>query len=456
MLRRLLHILVLLILPAVSLARAIASEAPMSPLQSSETKLSAQSAQPLSTQTIWRPSVLYPITFEDFVQAVQRSNLDLAAQRYNVSIAEAQLVVARVYPNPTFQLGYNGDVSHQKQLTNYAAGLSQTILLGGKIRARTDLAQSGIKVATSQVADFFRNLRANAAGAFVDGLTQLLNVERKRRSMETLEQLVKSNTERLRVGDIGEVDLIQSRVALLQARSDFSAAQSALQQTLAGLAVLVGRQQQDGLWRPSGNLEIGIRQFAVEDLIKQALATRSDVVAAQSVVEAAHAQYVLVQANRVPDLTVGLNSGYFARIINPIDPAPIWKSLGVNISIPIPISNLVNQGDLQAALNAELQAKQSLAALELRATTDVRSAYERFTLAADAVAHYSSQLLQDADRVLEAKLYSYNRGAASLLEVLEARRANNDIYLAYYAALSEQAKALVALEQSAGIWDINF
>jgi outer membrane protein, heavy metal efflux system len=65
-------------------------------------------------------------------------------------------------------------------------------------------------------------------------------------------------------------------------------------------------------------------------------------------------------------------------------------------------------------------------------------------------------LLQDADRVLEAKLYSYNRGAASLLEVLEARRANNDIYLAYYAALSEQAKALVALEQSAGIWDVNF
>jgi outer membrane protein TolC len=44
----------------------------------------------------------------------------------------------------------------------------------------------------------------------------------------------------------------------------------------------------------------------------------------------------------------------------------------------------------------------------------------------------------------------------SLLEVLEAQRVNNDIYIAYYAALNEQPKALVALEQSAGIWDIDF
>jgi Outer membrane efflux protein len=121
-----------------------------------------------------------------------------------------------------------------------------------------------------------------------------------------------------------------------------------------------------------------------------------------------------------------------------------------------PLSNPVNQKDLQAALNSELQPKQSLAAVELKATTDVRSAYERYTLASDAVVHYSSQLLQDADRVLEAKLYGYSRGSASLLDALEARRPNNDIYLAYYAALNERAKALIAFEQSAGIWDIDF
>ena len=65
-------------------------------------------------------------------------------------------------------------------------------------------------------------------------------------------------------------------------------------------------------------------------------------------------------------------------------------------------------------------------------------------------------MARHADEVLEAKLYGYSRGSASLLDVLEARRANNDIYLAYYAALNERAKALIAFEQSAGIWDIDF
>ena len=56
--------------------------------------------------------------------------------------------------------------------------------------------------------------------------------ERRKRSLKTLERLVASNQERLKVGDIGEVDLLQSRVAALQARSDFVAAQSIFEQSL--------------------------------------------------------------------------------------------------------------------------------------------------------------------------------------------------------------------------------
>src|SRR4029077_925715 len=113
MLRRVLSILVSLVFLGSSLSGASAGEASVPLPQPSEPRPILQSAPPLSTQATWRASTLYPIAFQEFLQEVERSNLDLAAQRYNVSIAEAQLVVARVYPNPTFQLGYNGDVSHQ-------------------------------------------------------------------------------------------------------------------------------------------------------------------------------------------------------------------------------------------------------------------------------------------------------------------------------------------------------
>jgi cobalt-zinc-cadmium efflux system outer membrane protein len=123
--------------------------------------------------------------------------------------------------------------------------------------------------------------------------------------------------------------------------------------------------------------------------------------------------------------------------------------------VPIPLSN-INKRDLMAAKFAEAQADKAAEATELKAVTEVRQAYTRYNLARAAVSQYSGELLQDADRVLNAKLYSYQRGSTSLLEVLDAQRANNDTYLAYFDALSERAKAQVAIEQAAGIWNIEF
>jgi cobalt-zinc-cadmium efflux system outer membrane protein len=69
---------------------------------------------------------------------------------------------------------------------------------------------------------------------------------------------------------------------------------------------------------------------------------------------------------------------------------------------------------------------------------------------------FTGGVLSDADRVAEATFYSYQRGGASLLEVLDSERTVNEVYLDYYQALSEHAKALVAVEASANLWDIHF
>jgi hypothetical protein len=50
--------------------------------------------------------------------------------------------------------------------------------------------------------------------AFVE-LTKRRVTEEKRRSVEALDRLVEANRKRLQVGDIGEIDLTQSRVDAL-------------------------------------------------------------------------------------------------------------------------------------------------------------------------------------------------------------------------------------------------
>jgi len=397
----------------------------------------------------------YKISFHEFMEYLQNSNISLAGQRFNIAIGQAQLKAARTYPDPTFQSGYAGDVSGEKQVTNYSGQLSQTILLGGKIGARTAVASNTLAVNRAQLADFLRNLRAQAANTFIDGLAELLVLHRKSLALTRAQQLVEVNSKMLQRKQVSEDDFLRARIAALEAENDLVGAVSTLHQTLANMSLLLGSQQRDGLLRPEGNLDIPQRTFALEDLIARAVSTRTDVMAASTALETARAQYRLAQVNRIPDLTIGGVYQHLTRVTNHIDPSPAWDSAGLTLSIPLPFSDL-NDGALQAANYTQLQAGVALQATKLQAQADVRIAYERYNLAVVAVKDFETEIFHDADSVYKSRLFKLREGQNSMVDVLSAHAAINQIYIDYYNALSEQAKALVALESSAGIWDIDF
>lgn len=397
----------------------------------------------------------YKISFHEFMKDLQDSNISLAAQRFNIPIAQAQLVAARTYPDPTFQAGYGGDLSHERQPSNYFGGLNQTIILGGKIEARAEVANSSLQVSRAQLSDYLRNLRAQAANTFINGLTGLLIMQQKSKTLMRAEQLVSVYTKRLKENEIREDEVLRTRIAALEARSDLISTESALHKTLASMSVLLGSQQRDGLLSPVGNLDIPERNFTLEDLVRWAVSSRSDVIAASTALDTARAQYRLAEVNRIPDLTVGGVYAHLTRATNPIDPSPAWDSAGIIVSIPLPFSDL-NSGNLQAANYAQLQAGVVLQAAKLQAQADVRIAYERYRLAVDAVEQFEAEVLHDADDLYQSRLFKLEEGKNSLVDVLNAHQAISQVFIDYYNALGEQAKALVSLETSAGIWDIDF
>ena len=56
---------------------------------------------------------------------------------------------------------------------------------------------------------------------------------------------------------------------------------------------------------------------------------------------------------------------------------------------------------------------------------------------------------------MDGKIYSYNRGEVSLLEVLDAQRTYDEVQAQYIETLFNYSSALVEFERSAGIWDIE-
>jgi outer membrane protein TolC len=393
------------------------------------------------------------VTLSQFLAMVAASNLDYAAQRYNVSISQAQLVAARVSPNPTIQYVYGRDVSGEQQPTTYNGGLTQTIETAGKRGFRTTVAQKNLLAASATLEDFFRTLRGTAANAYIDAIAAQLIVGEKRRAYESLDRLAAANAKRLQVGEVGEVDVNQARVDALQAQGDLIAAESIEKSNTLALVQLLGKPNAAPP-TPADGLEMPARAFNLSRLLADALQKRSDIVAARRTLESMQASIRLTRANRIPDVTFGITAQNNTASTNPIDLTPNFNSMTFSASLPVPLFNSY-RGEYQAAIQTALQAEKTLRSIELKAEVDVRQNYSRYQFSAERLAQYQGAALDLAEKVLEAKLISYQQGAAPLLDVLTARKANTDVHLAAIDAQTEHAKALVALEQAAGIWDLD-
>ena len=140
---------------------------------------------------------------------------------------------------------------------------------------------------------------------------------------------------------------------------------------------------------------------------------------------------------------------------NPIDPTPNFNSVNLSVSVPLPLFNGL-RGEYLVAMHTAAQAEQNLRSAELKVEVDLRGAYARFQTASLRLTQYQHGALELASKVLQAQLLRYKAGDATLLDVLQAQRADTDVHLAYVDALSERAKAVIALEQAADIWDIEF
>jgi cobalt-zinc-cadmium efflux system outer membrane protein len=395
-----------------------------------------------------------PITFDEFLAGVAANNLDLAAQRYNITIAQAQVVAAKVSPNPAFTTTLGTDISHRDQATTWSEGLTEEIEVAGRRKFRVTAAQKNLLAVSATVDDFFRQLEGTAATAFVTALSGQMTVDEKRRAFEALDNLAKANEKRLSEGDIGEVDANQARLDAKQAEGDFVVAQSTQSANLLTLVQLMGKKNAP-VRSAAGSLVFKDRDFTLQSILSVALLNRPDVRAARFTFESTQASAKLAKANRIPDPTVGLGVTETGRITNNIDPAPSYNDLNLSLSIPLPLFNSY-RGEYQAAVATAAQAEVTLQSTELKAEVDVRTNFDRHRLAKQQLAKYQGNAIELARKVLDAKCTSYRLGATTLLDVLQAEKDDTDVRLNYIAALTERANALVALEQSAAFWDIKF
>jgi len=398
------------------------------------------------------------IAFNDYVDEVLRSNLELSVQRANIAISRAGVTSASVTPDWSVDVGLpTVDLSNQGNPLNFSTGLNVPIELGGKRGRRVRAAKADLATTNSDYDDAVRQLRAAATSAFLDALSARAILQSKNKSLGQFDRIVSVNEQRLRVGDIGEIELAQSRVERDQFKADVITAQTDVQSADLVLGQQLGKSEKLAaqLPVPDGTLESPVRTFDVDQLVAGALERRPDVISKQRAVKGADLRIELANVNLIPDLSV--SGSYSHTAVGTAGFAqPADNTLGASLSVNLPFSRRRYRGELEAANATRTQAELQLRSTQLQVEQQVRDAYARYQAAVQRLELYRGGMLKDADRVLEARLYAYQRGGATLLEVIDAQRTSAEVYLAYSQALADHANALVNLELVSAIWDVTF
>lgn len=396
----------------------------------------------------------FPLSYQEYLGKVSSGNLEYAVEKLNVSTAQADLVAARVFNDPELSVSYfNNENSKLQMGEGLAVGLTQTVTLG-KRSAAIGMARSESELTQVLLTDYFRNLQADATLTYLEAIKQQKLYEVKKNAYNNLRQLAESDSVRYTLGKIMEVDAIQSKLEAGILRNEFLQAGTDVKNAYAAMAVMMGTFSTDTLYQPVSELQAQHKDFILSDLIATAIDSRSDLVAFYKNTIVAHKAVKVARRENIPDIDLSVEVGKNARVKNEEAPAPPFTGVTVGVAFPLKFSAM-NRGAVHAAKFKEQQTHLQYDQARLQVQTEVLQAYHQYQSLVEQVKHYENGMLQQAKEVLNGKIYSYNRGEVSLLEILNAQRTYDEVQAQYIETLYNYNAALVELEKSAGIWDIH-
>ncbi len=384
--------------------------------------------------------------------AFQR-NWDLLAAKSGIDAAAAQLIVAKEFPNPTFSISTARIGAHDSGTPmgndlynrNYdtIAQINQLIEIAGKRHDRQMAARAGVAGARARFFDAKRTLDQGVTKAYVAALlARRENVRILNESSGYLEHEAKIAEARFKAGDISDSDKKQIEINAEQFALQAKAAAAAEVQARIAVEILLGIGQPKGEWAPADSLDQLVVTTAPPMDVKPAGA-RPDVLAAEADLRGGLAQLKLQKALRIPDPTFLIGEEHNPPGGGP-GIGPDVNTVIAGVSFPLPLWNL-NGGNIKAAQASVDQFQSALGKIKTQAEADIataessyREAHERWLLYRDVTNPKSGQ-------VRESVAFAYNKGGASLVDLLNAEQTDNTIRLALAQAMSDTASTAADL-----------
>jgi outer membrane protein, heavy metal efflux system len=381
-------------------------------------------------------------------------NLALMAEKYNIDIARAQVLQARLYNNPNIQFTANAWNPEQKKWLDvsntgeYMAGIQQLIILAGKRNKQVKLAETNTLLAENRFYDLLRTLRYTLHSDFYQGCFLQQAIAAYQVPIAALQKLTAHYDELQSKGVITLKEVVRVKSLLYNLLTEQTSLQNQFNDLESELQLLL---QDNHTWFiPQTDVAIAkvpsIRQYQLNALLDSAYANRYDLQVAGNTLVYNQQNYSLQKAMAVPDLTAGAQFDKRGSFVN--------NASFLTLAIDLPFFNR-NQGNIKAAKIAIDQSNTNLVRQRLTVENEVQQAYVKALNTEKMLYTIDPGFQNDFDKLLKSITGNFEKRNISLLEFTDFYDSYKQNVLQWNQLQNDRIQAIESLNFSIGKPIIN-
>ncbi|HEY2823502.1 MAG TPA: TolC family protein [Candidatus Acidoferrum sp.] len=387
------------------------------------------------------------LTWQEVREQFEAANPSLRAGQIGVDESKANETTAFLRPNPNLSLladqidPFPGGPSHGA----FAYWLPSATLTylherQHKRELRLDSAKEATGIAASNQSDLERTLLFNLRSAFVQTLQQKAVRDLAKENIDYYDHVLGVNRDRFHAGAIAQVDLDRLELQRVQYESDLQTAEVNLRTAKIQMLALLNDRTPVDQFDITGPFDFSAQVAPLDEVRQIAVDNRPDLKAALQSVEKAKTDHQLAVSMGSTDPTFGFDVGR-----NP----PIDQYIGFSVSVPLRIFDR-NQGE-KARTQLDIDRNERLMeATRTQVFSDVDSSYATLTSTLTLLQSYKARYLTQASRVRDTISFSYEHGAASLLDFLSAQADYRGVQLNYLNLVGSYLDAASQLNLAVG------
>ncbi|WP_245756670.1 TolC family protein [Flexibacter flexilis] len=371
------------------------------------------------------------LTVTQCEELLQKNNLYLLAEQYNIDASKAALIQAKIWEQPYF----SGEINAINPADNryFDAGkngqksfaIQQLIYLGGKKRNEVAFAKSNIILSELQYEQLLRSLKFQLAQSFYTIYYDQIKANSIRTQINSIDSLTKAYETQVSKGNIPLKDLVRLQSLSISLKNELMEIDKNILQEQQNLRLLTSAESPiipiisdtnnmaTLLNKPMPNVS-NIEQLAVEK--------NTDYLYYQKVAESNELMLKWQKSMAVPDLNIGAAYDQRGGAFN--------NQVGLTFGIPLPLWNQ-NKGNIQAAKVQVMQSKtlkeQKLQELKY----GIQTSYEILQQQRNLYHQFSVNVTQNMQKVYEGFLYNFHKKNVSLIEFTDFMESYNQTIVSF-------------------------